>query len=86
VHPEILRNEGLSEELRDEKTIWEERYRSMVDLERHLYCNGTRTIKIFLHLSMESSENASSSVLMSLIRTGNSASPTFTRENIGRIM
>jgi PPK2 family polyphosphate:nucleotide phosphotransferase len=53
VHPEILRNEGLSEELRDEKTIWEERYRSMVDLERHLYCNGTRTIKIFLHLSME---------------------------------
>jgi len=53
VHPEILRNQGLSEELRDEKTIWEERYRSMVDLERHLYCNGTRTIKIFLHVSME---------------------------------
>ena len=53
VHPEILRNQGLSEEMRDEKTIWEERYRSMVDLERHLYCNGTRTIKIFLHLSME---------------------------------
>ena len=53
VHPEILRNQGLSEELRDEKTIWEERYRSMVDLERHLYCNGTRTIKIFLHLSMD---------------------------------
>jgi len=53
VHPEILRNQGLSEELRDEKTIWEERYRSMVDLERHLYCNGTRTIKIFLHLSIE---------------------------------
>ena len=53
VHPEILRNQGLSEELRDEKNIWEERYRSMVDLERHLYCNGTRTIKIFLHLSIE---------------------------------
>ncbi len=53
VHPEILRNQGLSEELRDEKTIWEERYRSMVDLERHLYRNGTRTVKIFLHLSLE---------------------------------
>jgi PPK2 family polyphosphate:nucleotide phosphotransferase len=53
VHPEILRSQGLSEELRDEKTIWEERYRSMVDLERHLYRNGTRTIKIFLHLSQE---------------------------------
>src|SRR6202041_617228 len=51
VHPEILRNQGLSEELRDEKRIWRERYRSIVDLERHLYWNGTRVIKIFLHLS-----------------------------------
>jgi len=53
VHPEILRNQGLSEELRDEKTLWDDRYRSMVDLERHLYRNGTRTVKIFLHLSLE---------------------------------
>ena len=53
VHPEILRSQGLAEELRDEKTIWEERYRSIVDLESHLYRNGTRTIKIFLHLSKE---------------------------------
>jgi PPK2 family polyphosphate:nucleotide phosphotransferase len=53
VHPEILRSQGLAEELRDEKKIWDERYRSMVDLERHLYCNGTRTVKIFLHLSRE---------------------------------
>ena len=51
VHPEILRSQGLPEELRDEKTIWKERYRSIVDMERHLYCNGTRIIKIFLHLS-----------------------------------
>ena len=53
VHPEILRNEGLSEELRDEKTIWKERYRSIVDLEGHLHRNGTRTVKIFLHLSRD---------------------------------
>jgi PPK2 family polyphosphate:nucleotide phosphotransferase len=53
VHPEILRSQGLSEELRDEKTIWDERYRSIVDLENHLYRNGTRTVKIFLHLSRE---------------------------------
>ena len=53
VHPELLRGEGLSEELRDEKTIWDERYRSIVDLESHLYRNGTRTVKIFLHLSHE---------------------------------
>jgi PPK2 family polyphosphate:nucleotide phosphotransferase len=53
VHPEILRNQGLSEELRDEKNFWQQRYRSIVDLERHLYRNGTRIVKIFLHLSRE---------------------------------
>jgi PPK2 family polyphosphate:nucleotide phosphotransferase len=51
VHPEILRNEGLSEEVRDEKKIWKERYRSIMDLEEHLHRNGTRIIKFFLHLS-----------------------------------
>jgi PPK2 family polyphosphate:nucleotide phosphotransferase len=53
VHPEMLRSQGLSEELRDDKNIWEGRYRSIVDLESHLYRNGTRTIKVFLHLSKE---------------------------------
>jgi len=53
VHPEILRSQGLPEELLDEKTIWQERYRSIVNLENHLYRNGTRIIKFFLHLSKE---------------------------------
>ena len=53
VHPEILLSQGLSEELRDEKNIWEERYGSIVDLEKHLHENGTRVVKIFLHLSYE---------------------------------
>lgn len=53
VHPELLRSQGLSEELRDEKAIWEERYRSIVDMEGHLYRNGTRIVKIFLHVSRE---------------------------------
>jgi PPK2 family polyphosphate:nucleotide phosphotransferase len=53
VHPEILRNEGLSEELRDEKAVWEERYRSIENLETHLHLNGTHVVKIFLHLSQE---------------------------------
>ena len=52
VHPEILHNEGLPDGLIGE-TIWEERYRSIVDLENHLYRNGTRIIKFFLHLSKE---------------------------------
>ncbi len=53
VHPEILRSQGLPPELLDEKTIWRERYRSIVDLENHLHRNGTRVVKFFLHLSEE---------------------------------
>jgi PPK2 family polyphosphate:nucleotide phosphotransferase len=53
VHPEILHAQGIPEELLDEKTVWEERYRSILDLEEHLYRNGTRIIKFYLHLSQE---------------------------------
>jgi PPK2 family polyphosphate:nucleotide phosphotransferase len=53
VHPEILRNEGLSQELRHEKGFWEKRYRSIVNLEEHLHRNDTRIIKFFLHLSKD---------------------------------
>ncbi len=53
VHPEILRSQGLPDELLDEKTIWEERFRSIVDYEAHLHRNGTRIIKFFLHLSKD---------------------------------
>jgi PPK2 family polyphosphate:nucleotide phosphotransferase len=53
VHPEILRAEGLPPDLSDRKTIWHDRYRSIVNLERHLDRNGTRIIKFFLHLSKE---------------------------------
>ena len=35
------------------ETVWQERYRSIVDLEKHLHRNGTRIIKFFLHLSKE---------------------------------
>ena len=53
VHPEILRGQGLPDSLVDEKTIWKQRYRSIVDLEDHLQRNGTRIIKFFLHLSKD---------------------------------
>jgi PPK2 family polyphosphate:nucleotide phosphotransferase len=53
VHPETLRGQGLPDESLDEKNIWEERYRSIVDLEEHLHRNGTRIIKFYLHLSKE---------------------------------
>jgi len=53
VHPEILQAQQLPEKLRHEKNIWDERYQSITNFERHLHRNGTRTIKMFLHLSNE---------------------------------
>jgi PPK2 family polyphosphate:nucleotide phosphotransferase len=53
VHPQILRAEQLPKNLLSTKDIWQERYHSIRELEKHLYLNGTRVIKFFLHLSKE---------------------------------
>jgi len=53
VHPEILERERIPGLPRRREKIWEERFRSIVDLERHLHGNGTRVVKFFLHLSSE---------------------------------
>jgi PPK2 family polyphosphate:nucleotide phosphotransferase len=53
VHPEELRNEGLSKQLEDDKSKWDDRYRSIVDFEKHLDRNNTRVVKVFLYISKE---------------------------------
>jgi PPK2 family polyphosphate:nucleotide phosphotransferase len=53
VHPELLTGEGIPDVSRDDDRVWADRYRSIVDLERHLHANGTRIVKFFLHLSKE---------------------------------
>jgi PPK2 family polyphosphate:nucleotide phosphotransferase len=53
VHPEILKNEGIPHATHADKGVWRDRYRSIVDLERHLHANGTRIVKFFLHLSKD---------------------------------
>jgi PPK2 family polyphosphate:nucleotide phosphotransferase len=53
VHPELLAGEGLPNPPHRDKDVWRERYRSIVDLEKHLHENGTRIVKFFLHLSKE---------------------------------
>lgn len=53
VHPEILRHQRIPEAHLRNGDVWKERYRSINDLERHLYRNGTRILKFFLHLSKE---------------------------------
>jgi PPK2 family polyphosphate:nucleotide phosphotransferase len=53
VHPEILLAENIPDSLLDKKMVWQERYHSILNFEQHLHQNGTRIIKIFLHLSKE---------------------------------
>ena len=53
VHPELLRAQSLPAEELEDKTIWQERYRSILDLEAHLHRNGTRIVKFFLHVSKQ---------------------------------
>jgi PPK2 family polyphosphate:nucleotide phosphotransferase len=52
VHPDILRSEHLPDEPSG-KTLWSERYRSIVNMERHLHANGTHIVKFFLHMSKD---------------------------------
>jgi PPK2 family polyphosphate:nucleotide phosphotransferase len=56
VHPEILNSEGVDTNLhkkRRKSEVWEKRYRSINDLEKHLHENGTQILKFYLHLSFE---------------------------------
>jgi PPK2 family polyphosphate:nucleotide phosphotransferase len=53
VHPEILGSECLPPPALDERTVWQGRFRSIVDLENHLHRNGTLIVKFFLHVSAE---------------------------------
>jgi PPK2 family polyphosphate:nucleotide phosphotransferase len=52
VHPEILHAQKLPPESIN-GDIWTGRFRSIVDLEKHLHRNGTRIVKFFLHVSKE---------------------------------
>jgi PPK2 family polyphosphate:nucleotide phosphotransferase len=53
VRPEILRAQKLPESAFEGGDVWEGRYRSIVESEAHLVRNGTRIVKLFLHLSRE---------------------------------
>ena len=53
VHRGILKTESIPDAPHHDAKLWHDRYRSIVDLERHLHTNGTRIVKIFLHLSKE---------------------------------
>ena len=51
VHPELLDAQRLP--VTERQSVWEGRYQSIVESEKHLHRNGTRIVKFFLHLSEE---------------------------------
>jgi PPK2 family polyphosphate:nucleotide phosphotransferase len=53
VNPAILRGQNLPPERVNEATIWQERFESISDHERHLHRNGTTIVKFYLHMSKE---------------------------------
>lgn len=53
VLPEILQGQKLPDETLAAKDFWGDRLRSIADAEAHLHRNGTRIVKIFLHLSKD---------------------------------
>lgn len=53
VHPEMLEAQGISKDLGKENDFWKERYRSISTYEDHLHRNGTKVVKVFLHISKD---------------------------------
>ena len=53
VHKDLLKAEDIPDAPTHDSKVWHGRYRSIRDLEHHLHLNGTRVVKIFLHLSKE---------------------------------
>jgi PPK2 family polyphosphate:nucleotide phosphotransferase len=56
VHPAILEGQNLPDDLAHKKSIWDGRFRSIRDYEKHLEANGTRVLKLFLHISKAEQE------------------------------
>jgi len=55
VHPEILHETQKlpAERIRNLGELWEHRYESIRDFEAHLWRNGTKVVKFFLHLGRD---------------------------------
>lgn len=56
VHPEILEFQNLPEKV-NSKTIWQERYESIQDMEKHLARNGAVILKFWLNVSKQEQKN-----------------------------
>lgn len=57
VHPELLDAQRLPAAVLTSPDLWQGRYQSIVAWEDHLHRNGTRIVKVFLHLSKAEQRN-----------------------------
>ncbi len=53
VHPELLMQQPPSLELTPGSELWAQRHEDINGFERHLHRNGTRIVKLFLHISKD---------------------------------
>jgi len=53
VHPAILQGQRLPAQVKQDKRIWDQRFRHINEFERYLTENGTVVLKFFLHVSKE---------------------------------
>jgi PPK2 family polyphosphate:nucleotide phosphotransferase len=53
VHAGILQAQHLSDDLKNDKNIWKQRFKQIRNYEEYLADNGTHIIKFFLHVSKE---------------------------------
>ena len=86
VHPEILQSEAIPDVQNDDKAIWHDRYRSIMNLERHLHVNGTRIVKFYLHLSKEEQRKRFLERIDEPEKNGSSVSRTSRSGNTGSII
>jgi hypothetical protein len=83
VHPEILRSQGLPEELRDEKTSGSRGMAPSRTWRSTFIATARKSSRSFSTCLTRSNESDSLRASMSRTRTGSSAPPTFTRGNTG---
>jgi polyphosphate kinase 2 (PPK2 family) len=74
---------GLVASFRQGRT---EQYPSIVNLENHLYCNGTQIIKFFLHLSKEEQRKRFLDRIDEPDKNWKFVLPTLKRESSGSII
>jgi PPK2 family polyphosphate:nucleotide phosphotransferase len=53
VHPDLLEKQRLPAHLCRDPRLWKHRFHSINEYEKHLTRNGTKIVKIFLHISKE---------------------------------